>query len=433
MQDSTPTPVQSQTLHINKNYLENSNFKTKKKPFISDVDPHFIKRKIQQERYIWFGVYNELLRNKNIIKLLKNCKDTSIPIESASIHLEKYKIGFNKNRIFISYSEDSVIFFKLYLITKEQFISILNTYYLCNNNIYSISKSLFQNSLTSPQSEFDLTQFQLNKNAFYNIVKCVGELDNILIYAVTTKQTEIIAPEPEYLKSIYNGLRKSFQPYSEFLLMYYVYLLDGVRNYYTIKQLQEVFLNNKSLNDNSSAASSETNMTIETGNNQNKYLMLPQNTLDNLNSTPGPRFKKDNETVKCSTCNASPFMATPEKDQLNQYSYIFDLHHLPIFDANTGEFFWSNNEANWKIAKDSIIRNEEANGKSMSMNHGSVVSLSNSFCGNGSESKKDNGSEYRNGEQQKWIGFKNENNNNTNSNHSGTFIEELNNILKEIN
>ena len=113
MQDSTPTPVQSQTLHINKNYLENSNFKTKKKPFISDVDPHFIKRKIQQERYIWFGVYNELLRNKNIIKLLKNCKDTSIPIESASIHLEKYKIGFNKNRIFISYSEDNVIFIKL--------------------------------------------------------------------------------------------------------------------------------------------------------------------------------------------------------------------------------------------------------------------------------------------------------------------------------
>ena len=429
MQDSTPTPVQSQTLQVNNNYLENSNFRTKKKAFISEVDPHLLKRKIQQERYIWFGVYNELLRNKNIIKILHKCKDSSLPIESAAIHLEKYKIGFNKNRIFISYNEDSVIFFKLYLITKEQFISILNTYYLCDNSIYSIVKTLFQNDLNKPDTEFDLSQFQLNKNAFYDSVRCVGELDNILIYSVTTTQNEIIAPDPEYLKTIYNGLRKSFQPYSEFLIMHYVYLLDGVRNYYTIKQLEEVFLKNQNQNDNSSAASSETNMTMETGNNQNKYLMVPQNTLENLNNTPGPRkLKKDNETVKCSTCNASPFIPTPEKDQLNQYSYIFDLHHLPIFDSNTGEFFWSNNEANWKIAKDSIIRNEETNGKSLSMNHGSLVSLSNSFSANamGSDNKKDNGLEYKTGEQPKWMGFKNDNN-------SGTFIEELNNILKEIN
>ena len=88
--DSQPTPIQSLNFNNNNNNnnneLENSNLKTKKKPFLSEVDPHLIKRKIQQEKYIWFGVHNELLRNKNIIKLIQKCKDTSSPIERASIH-----------------------------------------------------------------------------------------------------------------------------------------------------------------------------------------------------------------------------------------------------------------------------------------------------------------------------------------------------------
>ena len=57
-----------------------------------------------------------------MIKLLEKCKDKTLPIESAAIHLNKYKIGFNKNRIFITNDENSVIFFKLYLIKKEQLI-----------------------------------------------------------------------------------------------------------------------------------------------------------------------------------------------------------------------------------------------------------------------------------------------------------------------
>ena len=203
--------------------------------------------------------------------------------------------------------------------------------------------------------------------------------------------------------------------------MYYVYLLDGVKNFYSIKQLQEVFYKSKSLTNNSSA-SSETNIFMSNV-NQQKLIVI-----ENANMNNSPRERKDNETVKCSTCNASPFMATPEKDQLNQYSYIFDLHHMPIFDDNTGEFFWNNNEANWKTARDSIFRSEEINnGKSLSMNHGSLVSLSNSFMGgmtgnnviNTTNSKKD-------GDQndQKWANFKNDLN-------SGTIIEELNKLLKE--
>ena len=97
----------------------NSELKTKKKEFINKIDPHNLKRLIQKERYIWFGVHNELLRNKNMIKLIEKCKDKTLPIESAAIHLDKYRIGFNKNRVFIKNDANNVIFFKLYLIKKD--------------------------------------------------------------------------------------------------------------------------------------------------------------------------------------------------------------------------------------------------------------------------------------------------------------------------
>ena len=97
--EDQPTDKKTEILMI-----ENSNLKTKKKSFVSEVDPHMMKRKIQKEKYIWFGVYDELLRNKNIIKFISKCKDTTLPIECAAIHLEKYKMGFSKNKSFITFN-----------------------------------------------------------------------------------------------------------------------------------------------------------------------------------------------------------------------------------------------------------------------------------------------------------------------------------------
>ncbi len=399
--------------NVNNDDFENSFLKTKKKSFISLVDPNVIKRKMQKETYIWYGVHNELLRNKNIIKVIKKCNDPSIPIECASIHLNNFKIGFNKNRVFIEYNENSEIFFKLYLITKEQFMDILITYYSCNNKIKKEEENII-NNLNKINDEYDLNSYLNEPNSFYNIIKCVGNLDGIKILTISSKINEIIPPDIEYLKVIYSGLKKSFQPYNKYLIIYYIYLLEGVKNYYNIKQLTEVFIGNKNKNhkDNISSTSSQTNFIISE-NNQNKYL-IQRNTLENLNNTPSQQIKKyDNDTIKCSTCNASPFMGTPEKEQLNKYSYIFDLHYLPIFDDVTGEFFWSNNESNWKVVRDSIIKSEEGNNiKSKSIFHGSFASISQSF-----NVKKDDINEV---------------DNNIDGN-SGTFIEELNNILKEIN
>ena len=447
-------------------YNSNSELKTKKKEFINKIDPHNLKRLIQKEKCIWFGVHNELLRNKNMIKLIEKCKDKSLPIESAAIHLDKYRVGFNKNRVFINSDQNSVIFFKLYLITKEQLIDILKIQYLCNDSIDLEMKKLYK--LKKINEDINLAPYQTKGNCFYDILKCVGELDGINIFAISTKKTDIEPPDNDYLRIIYNGLLKTFHPYSEYLIMYYLFLLDGVKNFFSMKQLEEIFLQNKTNNrgtEHVSSISSETNLTIGELQNQNKIIAIPQinnnnimnnnkneNNINNkitnnnkpniininnnnnhtenknlntskdsieaINETPKQNLQKnETDTVKCSTCNGSPFISTAEKNQLNQYSYIFDLHHLPIFDENTGEFFWNNNDVNWKLAHDSILKSDEGS-KSVNLLHGSLVSLSNDFStlnanslgeGNNSPKKEDD------------------------KNNSGTFIEELNNILKEIN
>jgi hypothetical protein len=192
-----------------------------------------------------------------------------------------------------------------------------------------------------------------------------------------------------------------------------------VRNFYNIQQLKECFFKIKSDQTTSEKSLSELNKTESKFKSNHDHPSKIQNSIIK-EETHSPRKEVNMcETIKCSTCNPSPFAETPEKDQLNQYNYIFDLNHLPVFDENTGEFFWNQNETNWKIARDSILRSDEGAGKSISLNHGSLVSLSTSFNQRNQEELE---------LEQKWINFKKDGN-------SNTFIDELNSILKnfEIN
>lgn len=65
---------------LNIDNIDGSTFKTKRKSFISEINPHLMRRSIQKEQYIWFGVYDELLRKKCILKALKKCRDTALPL-----------------------------------------------------------------------------------------------------------------------------------------------------------------------------------------------------------------------------------------------------------------------------------------------------------------------------------------------------------------
>ena len=74
--------------------------------------------------------------------------------------------------------------------------------------------------------EIVLDQYQKESN-FYNSIKNLGIFNKINILAITTKNTNIDSqpPDSEYLKQIYMGLKESFYIYSDYLIMYYLYLI----------------------------------------------------------------------------------------------------------------------------------------------------------------------------------------------------------------
>lgn len=262
------------------------------------------------------------------------------------------------------------------------------------------------------------------ENDEYDNLKCIGDLDNIFIYSLVNVENNfpISSPPTDYLRNIFLGLKKSFSPYSEYIIIYYIYRLEGIKNIYDIKQLTECFLNTLNKDQNCSDYTNTISSNTESKLSNHKNLMAiseenENNTITLNDSSYDRKDEKDNETVKCSTYITSQYIGTPEKEQLNQYSYIFDLHHLPIFDENNGEFFWSNNEANWKSARDSILKSEELNAKSISLNHGSLVSLSSSYLHNNTNDIKVDEADKR------WNNYKKDAT-------SNTFINDLSNLLK---
>lgn len=386
---------------VNMDELEGSTFKTKKKSFVSDVNPHLARRNFQKDEYIWLGTYDELMRNKNIINSLKKCSDTSFPLECAAIHLERHNISFcnahGKVTPFLFPNEEGVVFLKLYLISKVQFLDLISTYYQLPL-LPEVRESILS-KLNGTNAKISLHE----TDSAYNQINNLGELDNILIYTLTTHrevcQLEIGIPSTEKLREIYKGLKKSFHPYSEYLIMYYVYRIDGVRNFYSISQMKECFFSNKL---NKTEESSEYKISVHEH----------EKKLQALREEPG---SPNIETVKCSTCNPSPNVNTPEKNHLNQFSYIFDLHHLPIFDENTGEFFWTDAENNnWKNAKLTLKSEEIQNAQSVSLKHGNLLSLTTSFLGDSAQKPT----------REDWEQYKVENS-------TGTFVEDLYNILKD--
>ena len=214
----------------NKEHLNSSS-----KDGISNTSP-------ENQNYIWFGVYDQLMINENLAKVLEKCIHKSLPKESASIHLNKYTIAFNKNKIFIIYKENSSIFIKLYLIKKSQLIDILKSEYKCDkieNELDNILK------LQNKNDEISLQQFQKEYN-FYNTIKNIGSFNKINIFAVTSNNNiELQPPDKEYLNLIYIGLKQSFYLYSDYLIMYYLYLNHEIKTTYSLQKLTELFFEKK--------------------------------------------------------------------------------------------------------------------------------------------------------------------------------------------
>ena len=321
--------------------------------------------------YIWFGVYNELMINENIVKILEKCIDKSLPKKSASIHLNKYAIAFNKNKIFIIYKENSSIFIKLYLIKKNQLIDILKSEYKCDkmgNELDNIFK------LQNKNDEISLQQFQSESN-FYNTIKNIGLFNKINILSVTSHNNmDLQPPDKEYLNLIYIGLKKSFYLYSDYLIMYYLYLNHEIKTTYSLKKLTELFFDNK-INEKS-----QNNIIIKETDNQKQLLyFLPKN---------------EKEKIK-------------NKEDINEFNYLLNADLLPQFDETTGDFFWNNYDSNWAKFNEKIKNNEIINNKVINIEQGSIITIFNDFS---NQNKK-------------------EDNDNTKKKNILKYIEELNSIL----
>jgi hypothetical protein len=125
-------------------------------------------------------------------------------------------------KAFIHEKKDSVIFIKLYLISKEQFLDILRVN-------YGFDLSQYKDNLFEKVNKIGTFETITNGQNEFNKVVSVGELDNIPIYSVTNHlKLEIGSPNTEYLRNLYLGLKKTFSPYSEYLIMYYIYRIEGI-------------------------------------------------------------------------------------------------------------------------------------------------------------------------------------------------------------
>ena len=319
----------------------------------SKISPEF-------EKYIWFGVYNELLLNENISKLIEKCTDKSLPKESAAIHLNKYSITFNKNKIFIIYKENSSMLIKLYLILKNQLIDILKKEFNCNDKIDNDLEKIFK--LQKPNDEIALDQYQ-NESNFYNTLKNIGIFNKINIYSITSKNDiiDLQPPDKDYLNQIYIGLKKSFYLYSDYLIMYYLYLIHGIKTTYSLQKLAEIFFEDKKETNDEN----KNNINIkEIDNQKSLWYFLP---------------KKDNNNSN--------------KEDINEYNYILDMEALPEFDETTGEFFWNNNDSNWEKVNQKINNNIEIKNKVVNIENGSIMNLFKEFQNKNTKEKNKDFSE----------------------------------------
>ena len=300
---------------------------------------------IENGKYIWFGVYNELLLNENMANLLNKCIDKSLPKELASIHLNRFSIAFNKNKIFIVFKENSSIFIKLYLILKNQLIDILKNEYNCNEKINNESENIFK--LQKINDEMPLDQYQSESN-FYNTIKNIGLFNNINIYAITSKNNiiDLQPPDKEYLNQIYIGLKKSFYLYSDYLIMYYLYLIHEIKTTYSLKKLTEIFFENKTESNDDNNKNNKDIIIKEVDNQKQLWYFLP-------------KIEKKEEN----------------KEDINEYSYILNMEALPEFDETTGEFFWNNNDSNWEKVNQKIKNNSEIKNKVVNIENGSIIHL----------------------------------------------------------
>eukprot|EP00340_Litonotus_pictus_P003309 CAMPEP_0170524690 /NCGR_PEP_ID=MMETSP0209-20121228/10175_1 /TAXON_ID=665100 ORGANISM="Litonotus pictus, Strain P1" /NCGR_SAMPLE_ID=MMETSP0209 /ASSEMBLY_ACC=CAM_ASM_000301 /LENGTH=343 /DNA_ID=CAMNT_0010813543 /DNA_START=471 /DNA_END=1499 /DNA_ORIENTATION=- len=286
-------------------------------------------------------------------------------------------------KAFIGESTESMAFVKLYLIKKDQLLDIYKNNYGLKIESYTNTLDVDLNDL-GEQNKKSIT---LDPSHDYGNLLYLGELDNMKIVTATAfphKQSgsRYTKPEKSYLKYLYVELRKAFNPYSNYFVMYYIYRLDGVKAFFSVNDLINIFYKeekekSKDFAKNVKTAKEDISTSLE-------------------NKKP---LKKGESTTNYQTVSNQTFQTNgiPDKqEQLKKINHALDLLDLPVFDSQTGDFLWGKNsntgnsivsndgnnlnEENLNTTNKSFLKSEDIiYGQSMNIRNGSIISLNSSI------------------------------------------------------
>jgi hypothetical protein len=192
----------------------------------------------------------------------------------------------------------------------------------------------------------------------------LGELEGMKIITATRERIKLAQrPETNYLRSLYCELRKAFNPYSPYFILYYIYMLDGVRNYYTVDDLIKVFFFKEKI--------------------QNKSDCIKDEGKDELFIDENNYVKDDRRNEQTLLCNTR---ILSQQDHLERLNQALDFNYLPVFDSKTGEFNWLDNNSS-DINNNNIFLNKNFNAfksedmypKSLDLRNGSMISINSSI------------------------------------------------------
>jgi hypothetical protein len=191
---------------------------------------------------------------------------------------------------------------KLYLISREQFAT-LAIHYAGHG---SVPIPIPIPSVPIPITPVWESLGQVGSSALvgdeaYGRVVKLGVLDGIGIYSFTCPDLKIVPatssfPVPlEYLRTLYSGLRQSFAPYSEHMILYYMYKRPGVNGVYRARHFIDVCgVNDRTWKKSATSLATDTK---STGGTETGEPIVNIITADN---TSNASF---NDTVKCSTAD----------------------------------------------------------------------------------------------------------------------------------
>lgn len=207
----------------------------------------------RKENYIWYASYGSNLLEERFLCYIrggkpagsntqhKGCRDKTLPIDNKEIHINHELYFARKSR---SWGNGGVAFIctrsnpqtrtlgRMYLITTEQFIDVVK-----QENDFTGSLNIdFEKAVHSGSLVFKKTQW-------YGNLIYLGEHSGSPIFTFTHENdiSPPTRPSESYLKTIIKGIRETHYQLRAEDIVNYLSSIQGIENYYSSKELMELF------------------------------------------------------------------------------------------------------------------------------------------------------------------------------------------------